>query len=355
MEPGSLYRRAREEMGWDFTAVTDHDIWSLAEEGPRSAEELEMMVRSADEAYRPGELVTFPAYEWTDHRLGHRNVLFGPGEEPAFLSVADVRYSTPALLIEALVGRNVLVIGHHPAWKTHAGEMRFDYGPPGGPARLIEVYSDHGNSEFYGAPRPPTHTALARGLRGKAIRAFMGTEHAGPDSGSYVRDAWAAGQRLGLIAGSDEHLVGVDPADGIGIVYSGGITALLATGATREAVWDALVARRAYATTGARMYIEFSVDGRPMGSEIACQRAPLVSGRVIGTCELELVEVVKYDGGRYSTAWSGSGEDDISFEFEDASCRGDCFYYLRVIQRDGELAWAGPVWVDEQAGRGDED
>lgn len=346
-EPWYYYFRARNLMGWDFTAVTDHDIWSLAEEHPRTPEEFELMVGAANRAYLRTGLVTFPAYEWTDHRQGHRNILFGPDEEPVFLPTTDPVSSTPAKLFDSLGEKDALVIPHHPAWRTHRGEMHYDYGPVGNPFQLLaEVYSTHGNSEFYGCPRPITHVELMEGAKGKLVRAFLGQEFADPDSGSYVRDALAAGHRMGLVAGSDGHLVGVDPRESVGLCYGGGLTCVVAERPTREAVWDALRRRAVYATSGPRMIMGLRVNGRIQGSELACDAPPRITGHVIGTSELELVEVVKFDEGGYRPAWQGGGGTEAVLDFSDKGFSGDSFYYLRVVQSDGHLGWAGPIWVD---------
>ena len=349
-EPWYYYHRARDLLGWDFTSVVDHDIWSLGEEHARAPEEFELMMRVNQANYLPGEFITFPGFEWTQHYLGHRHVIFGPGEEPVLLPHTDPLYATPGLLLEALKGRKALVIPHHPAWKTHFGEMYFDFGPKGTASqRLIEVYSRHGNSEFYGCPRSIDHVSMVEGPKGMITRALMGKECAGPSSGSYVRDALAAGHRLGLIAGSDEHLVAMDPRKGPGQLYSGGITGIFAGEVTREAAWEALTERRVCGTTGARIFMEFFTNGRPHGSEINAQDPPRITGHVIGTADLELVEIVKFDSDGYSTPWQGGGEGpEVVIDFTDRRFSEDSFYYLRVVQADGHMGWAGPTWVDRE-------
>lgn len=347
-EPGYHYYRARYLLARDFAAVADHDIWSLAEEAPRSAEEFSLAMRTAEACYRPGEFVTFPCYEWTHHRLGHRNVMFGPGEEPVLLPVTDERYSTPARLLEALAGRNVLVAPHHPAWRTHYGEMHADFGPVDDPhQRLVEVYSTHGSSEFHGTPHPITHAALIEGPKGVLTRAFLGKEYAGRGSGSYVRDALAEGHRFGLIAGSDDHMVGTDPRKGIGIVYEGGLTGVFASSRTREAVWEGLRARRVCATTGVRMFLQMRVNGFPQGSELRLDSPPHLTGLVVGTADLDYVQVVKFDAQGYSIPWEVGGEGtEAVIDYTDRRFSSDSFYYLRVAQVDGNTGWAGPTWVD---------
>lgn len=350
MEPAYHYFRARHLLGRDFAAVADHDTWSLAEEHERFPEEFALMVRAAEESYRPGEFVTFPAFEWTNHRLGHRVVLFGPGEEPVLLHCCDERYGTPERLHAALAGKNVLVVPHHPAWKTHFGEMRYEFGTgagAGGLQRLVETYSTHGSSEFFGTPFPITHAALIEGLKGRATRAFLGDEFAGRNSGSYARDLLADGHRFALIAGSDDHLVGADPRRGIGIIYGGGLAGVFARARTRESVWESLLSRNVCGTTGPRMVIEMRVDGRPQGSELVSDGAPRVTGHVVGAADIAFVEVVKFDGESYSIPYEvAGGSREAVVDFTDRLFRGDSFYYLRAVQSDGHTAWAGPTWVD---------
>jgi hypothetical protein len=352
-EPSYLYHRARDLLGWDFTAVSDHDNWSFGEERARSPEELELMRSEAERNYSPGSFVTFQTYEWTHHVLGHRNVLFGPDEAPVFLPMTEEAYDTPARLLEALAGRDVLVIPHHPAWKTHMGEMRFDYGPRdetqgagAGLQRLVEVYSRHGNSEFYGCPRPISHVGRMEGRKGKLFRAVLGKEYAGPKSGSYVRDALAAGYKLGLTAGSDEHIAGGDPRRAPTQIYGGGLTGIFAEAARREDTWAALKARRVCGTTGARILMEFWVNGAPHGSQIDSEGPLHVTGHVIGSTPLELVELVKFDSKGYQEVIQQGGGSEAVIDWKDPSFRENSFYYLRVIQQDGHMGWAGPAWVD---------
>ena len=40
---------------------------------------------------------------------------------------------------------------------------------------------------------------------------------------------------------------------------------------------------------------------------------------------------------------------DVNFEYVDeAPPAGEAYYYLRVIQSDGEMAWGSPAWVRYQ-------
>jgi hypothetical protein len=126
--------------------------------------------------------------------------------------------------------------------------------------RLIEVHSTHATSEWF------------------------------------MFEALERGYRMGVTAGSD----GVDGRPGASHPghqavrnVRGGLVAVSLPDLTREALWAALAARNCYATTGERIRLEFSADGKPMGSEWDARIPPLLSIAVAGTAPLEAVEVFR--------------------------------------------------------------
>ena len=42
----------------------------------------------------------------------------------------------------------------------------------------------------------------------------------------------------------------------------------------------------------------------------------------------------------------GLGRRTLDVAFDDDPTPGPAFYYARVFQTDGELAWSSPIWVD---------
>src|SRR5262249_51741109 len=112
---------------------------------------------------------------------------------------------------------------------------------------------------------------------------------------------------------------------------------------TREAVFDAIRSRRCYATTGVRMIMDFRADGRWMGEEYKSANAPHFQARVIGTAPIESVTLVKNN--RDYVVKPGSCRK-IEFEYgRTEPPRETDYYYLRVIQQDGEMAWSSPIWI----------
>jgi hypothetical protein len=164
--------------------------------------------------------------------------------------------------------------------------------------------------------------------------------------------AWSAGHRVGVVAGSANHL-GTPGMDGYAptVRQHAGLAVVLAKELSRRAVFEALHARRCYATTGARILLDFSVDGQPMGSEFV--RRPgadlTISASVAGTAPLAAAEIVIFDGGQFVTL--AAADLDGSTTMAVVSARKQLivstFLYLRVRQIDGEMAWSSPVWVDE--------
>jgi hypothetical protein len=117
---------------------------------------------------------------------------------------------------------------------------------------------------------------------------------------------------------------------------------------TRASIWDAIYHRTVYATTGERIYLEFAINGQPMGSEIDNGTAATIEARAIGTDVIERVDVVKYDGtggwrNLYEAAPGNFFWDDV---IVDSGLSENSLYYLRITQEDGHMAWSSPIWVD---------
>jgi len=168
-------------------------------------------------------------------------------------------------------------------------------------------------------------------------------------------DQWALqflknGYRLGIIGSSDDHYG--NPGHGFLIPAAEGemqevglaAVAVYARDRTRTAVFGALYDRQVYATSGSRMILWFAVDGHMMGSEYRSETPPTIEGEVVGTAAIERIEITR--NAQVVHAIEGDSSSMI-FEWTDTDFEaGDAaFYFVRVLQVDGEEAVSSPVWV----------
>jgi hypothetical protein len=134
---------------------------------------------------------------------------------------------------------------------------------------VVEIYSEHGNSEDDRGPFP-----------------FFTHSMGGRETANTARAALDAGLRFGFVGSSDDHA-------GFPGAYGEGLMAALVTDFTRQGIFEAIRARRTYALTGDRIELEFAVEGAPMGASIDAGGKAEVSCAVRGRDELDVVEIIQ--------------------------------------------------------------
>jgi hypothetical protein len=205
----------------------------------------ERLNRVVGEFHQDGRYVVFPGYEWSGNTPagGDRNVIYLEEGKPILRShhwqipeaAGELSPAHPAgVLFQRLrevVGPDKVLLAAHAGGRYTDVRSFFDedLGP------LVEVASCWGVFEWL------------------------------------LFDALDRGHRVGVIAASDGHK-GRPGAEGPGaglFGIAGGLTCVLAEELTRQSIFQALKARRCYATTGPRMALSFEVNGEPMGSIIS--------------------------------------------------------------------------------------
>jgi hypothetical protein len=303
------YLRARYRYGDDFVALTDHESFLGKRTGPG---EWEYLQRVAEHYDAPGQFATLYAYEWTGKMYpgpGHKCVYF-PTRGFPIVSRDDVPEGKA--LVERIKALGGFASPHHIGWTGADEAGHDDVGQP-----LWEICSCHGCYEH------PDHALGQRGeLRDQTADVML-----------------RRGHRFGFTASSDSH--GLlwhhgearkrDP-------YRTGLTAVQARAATREAVMEALVSRRCYATSGAKILLDVSADGAAMGSALDDRSQVELQVEVVGTAAIRSIELV---GAAGVLASSQPDACEASFSAQVASP----FVYARVTQVDGEMAWSSPIFL----------
>jgi hypothetical protein len=136
--------------------------------------------------------------------------------------------------------------------------------------------------------------------------------------------------------------------DGSETMGTGGIAGIRAAEATRDAVLEAMRARRVWATSGPRIFVDVTLDGHAMGSRVPraeLSPAPALVFRVFGTAPIETLHLVR-TGEPIELHGPEDGRRDVEGEFRIESLRAGEYVYLRAIQTDQSAAWSSPIFVE---------
>ncbi len=341
------YKYTKNVSGLDFAGAADH--WeSLGENGYRLTEEW------LERENEPGIFVTIPAYERNPGELrGHHNIYFRDIEtlrkyEPVFDAQAD-NDENSFNKIQATDSNNLMLIPHHTGlafgnWQPPQKGCAIDWNAVDdrGLRPAIEIYSHHGQSELYS----PQHLLAYEWNRMRNPERRANCSVPGP---YYAQNYWMNGRKIGVIGSSDEH-------SGRGGKVHGGIAAVRADELTRDQIFDAILDRKTYATTGERILLEFEVEDLSMGEtgRKNIDDKVQVKLKIWGTGKLLRIEILKYNfkkNNRFTPLLSNAPRPesmDAEVFIED-TIEGDCMYYARVTQEPIEwpaMAWTSPVWID---------
>lgn len=312
------YWYARHISGLDFVAITDHEggkDWARSQ-------------TCAKQYNAPGEFATFLAYEYSRAgAFGHRNVYYLDDDMPCPTP------NDPNDLWDQLPPGRALVIPHHPNTHSEGGTTFGRWQPTD--------WSRH-------HPDFQRHVEICQ-LRGS----FEVEEIGGPvvlgGNGSSARSALAKGLRLGFVGGTDNHRghpgSRMDTMGGINFRLRpvGGITAVLASECTRDSLWEALLARRTYATTCEHILLDFTVNGACMGSAIQAAAEYTLRVSAIGTNPIARMDVIRDGQEVHSIRGDGAA---CELTWVDCPIEQPAYYYARVFQRDGNAGWASPIWIE---------
>jgi|SRR5205809_6394260 len=273
----------------------------------------------------PGFFTTLFGYErGIPYPNGHRNVVFahrGVRTLPIPQDENSGKISSGTILYPYLRKNDGIAMSHTPSTNFMGTDWR-DNDPELEP--LVEI--------FQGARYSAEHEGAPLSVTGRSDVQFG-------DAGGFqphgtVWKAWAKGYKLGVQASSDHISTHISYA------------CLLAENGSREALLDAIRRRHSYAATSNIITDSRLRDGSDeylMGDDISIRNQPELVIKITGTAPIRKVDIIRNQ--QYIYSREGTGER-IEFVYRDTSLtRGEHYYYVRIIQQDGNVAWASPIWV----------
>lgn len=216
--------------------------------------------------------------------------------------------------------------------------------------KVVEIYNAWGSSECSkqeGNPRPIISKSK-KGMKEKG-------------EGS-IRKALNQNHRFGFVAGGlDDRGPFKDLFDSEQVQYSPGLTAILASTQSRDGLIQALNRKSCYATTGPRIVTGLQIAGAPIGSELNTKAKPglaynrHITGYVIALAPIKEILIIR-NGLPFHTFYPK--DENYEFVLDDEEpiekialkSKGELpsfiYYYMRIEQTDGHLAWTSPIWID---------
>ncbi|OGS22398.1 MAG: hypothetical protein A2252_02310 [Elusimicrobia bacterium RIFOXYA2_FULL_39_19] len=362
--PDEILKFARDESRLDFAAITSHDC--AMENGEK---DYQKCVDAANKLNKPKDFTAFIGMEWSGAtpKGGDHNIYFKGDKGNFFTSghyLSKVKAYKPEVLKELTL----------PPWtKEWMLEVPVH-------ADLAKVYSDadpnetmiipHGggricNMEYHDPMLEPVMEIQS----GHAVFEFLACE------------ALQKGYRMGFIAGSDDHRGSLGDShtqmrkSPLGYTEHSGLVAAYAQDCTRESIWKAFQEKSVYATTGARIILNFKLNDNIMGKSVKMDN-PKESRQfkieVFGTTYIRQVEL--WRNAQVLKIWRPEWFEHV-IEFTDTEPidkivwpektifgkevknvnktisgreikRAQAAYFVKVIQSDGHMAWSSPVWID---------
>ena len=148
----------------------------------------------------------------------------------------------------------------------------------------------------------------------------------------FLWNAYRKGYRLGMIASSDHWSTHISYA----MVYT--------EAPTRAAIFDAIKQRRAYGATD-NIILEYRLGEHFMGEAFAAESIPATAGSRRGNRHRR--------SSRSDPQRAGGLRDSpqpaltsVSSTPTTIHLRPRAYYYVRVVQDEGEIAWGSPIWVE---------
>ncbi|HMC64047.1 MAG TPA: hypothetical protein VKI65_03840, partial [Gemmataceae bacterium] len=317
-----MFRYAIDAAALDWIGNTDHD------NGAGREYSWWLTQKFTDAYHIKGVFTPMFSYERSvPYPHGHRNCIFAKrgvrtlprlAEPEADKQVGGVHADDTKMLYRYLKELGGICASHTSA--TSMGTDWRDHDPAVEP--VVEIYQgDRMSYEREGAPRAGYDPKTGK----------QPANVAGWFPKGFINHALDKGYRLGFQSSSDHWSTHIS------------YTVVLAERHDREAILDALKKRHCYGATD-NILVDVRSGDHLMGDEFKTSNAPVLQLTVTGTQPLAAIAILK-DGEVVETI--KPGRSDYKGKWTDPEpAAGVHYYYIRVQQTDGELAWASPMWIE---------
>lgn len=341
-----VYKYARDKSGLDFVAVSDA-TWTMSDPDWNNSKKI------ADHYNVEGEFVALIGAEWRPRsdNTGYRSIIFKGNNTPQLDKISNQNLVD---LYSNLSGYSSLIFTEHPSYSEES-LPQFNVNWKDLKDRVnqslevgVEIYSEHGNAESFSL-------SSVNGI----------TPAADEDANSYVVDAIRNGLRFSLLGNSNSNSSRPGLYAGelrrqstprsdmdSSCINNRGITGVISNNLSRSSIFEAIKAGKTFATTGARIYMEFRCGSATLGDSVSVE-TPVFHIRVIPTTDFANVSLMRIEiGGESNNAVqvvatisvsSSLGEQEI---VDQTSSPATAYaYFIRVFQEDDHAAWSSPIYI----------
>ncbi len=339
----SYLRYARDEKALQFISSSNFDA-----EEETSNDVWKLVSQQIAEFNEDDRFVALLGFQWFGEPKteGLRHFIYSKDSKP-ILRRKDTKSNSLKKIYKTSNPKEMIAIPTFTMGKTTLYDFE-DFSPEY--ERVAEIYNSWGSSEC--AAKAGNISPIAGSGKNCIAESAEGS----------LQKALNAGCRFGFVAGGhDDRGPYSQLFDSEQVQYPAGMTAILAKEHSRSSLIDALQNRSCYATTGEKIILGFHIAQFGMGSEIDTKTRPgleynrHISGYAIGTKPIAQATLIR-NGTDWSTLEVKNGI--VEFEVDDGELLGQIalnpkkegvtpfvYYYLRIVQEDGHIAWSSPIWV----------
>ena len=343
----SIFRYFRDELCYHFYGLAPFESQlssSLEDVEPIIFENWKQVEAAVAAHNEDGRFSSLLSFYWLGEpeTEGMRLIVYGKDHKP-LLSQSDGKYNTLKKLYKHHTKGDLLsipVLSGTKPFSCHFEDWNPDF------ERVIEIYNSFGSMEgasWDNSRAPQTKSKDFKDDKGSVITALN------------------RGCRFGFVAGGHISRGACLSIESKVAHQSPGLTIILAAEETRQSFFEALIARRVYATTGARIIIDFKIADEPMGSELSVTAKPgfkyirPITGYVLAPSPIAEIAIIR-NGVPFKTFDPKSDSFEIGVDDEEfysplllhaeGSDQSFLYYYIRVKLADGHMAWSSPIWID---------